>query len=287
MFVPTIQKLIENKRCFIERHLPVPGRISVSVGEKVKAFDVVGEAEIKPREGEKALRGAKREFKLTAGADGKIAKIVEGRAVLAEAVASSISALLGYGSDVEGELVIIAESDKEITLESLSADHRGKILVGGSKVSGPVLKKAEALGIKGIVCGGIDYADTVYLTLPTLITEGFGTIPMNRQTFEFFKSVAMRYVILSIDRRAVLIPLLEEEIGETSEHTPPSPFLELKVDHSVQIFCEGYFGHTGKVKKIFSERKRFASGISEEACEVELSSGEEVVVPIRNVGVLV
>ncbi|HCN19378.1 MAG TPA: hypothetical protein DIS73_03680, partial [Planctomycetia bacterium] len=92
-----------------------------------------------------------------------------------------------------------------MSLNSITKEHRGKILVGGSLVRLDALEKAVKTGVKGIVVGGIfdeDLKDLLgydlgvaitgseHVGLTLVVTEGFSGINMAQKTFELLKKNA-------------------------------------------------------------------------------------------------
>jgi len=271
MQVSVIQKIIFNEKAFVERRLPEAdeGRFFVEKGSKVRPFDFVAE-----------IKDTARQW-LTAGVGGEVVKILPQKAILIRTSAVVIRGVFGRGEDSEGEIKIAAEHDEPLCLEAVEADGRDQILVGGSVPTLEVFKKAEAVGVKGIVCGGADFASLQKTTLPTLITEGFGRPPLNYRIFEFLKNVEGRHVFLSPEREELLVArhingkedqqeLIEAESKELSE-----AFVELKEGMEVEIFGSNHFGQIGKVGKVGAD-----------VVEVLLEKGDKIEVPGRNLGVV-
>src|SRR2546427_7719820 len=91
----------------------------------------------------------------------------------------------------------VASPEEDVTATHFTTAHAGKIVVGGAFVGAEALARAKAVGVKGIVVGGMHDKDlrallgydlgvaitgmeTVGFTL--ILTEGFGRIPMARRT---------------------------------------------------------------------------------------------------------
>ncbi len=269
MLYPIIQKIVFSEKVFVERRLGGEGKLFVKRGDKVRPFDFVAEIKDTVRQ------------RLTAGVSGKIVKLIPGKAVLVQTSAVIVRGVVGRGQDSEGEVRIAANYNEPIKLEAIDAGCTGDILVGGHVPTLEVFKKAEAVGVKGIVCGGADFACFKKMTLPTLLTEGFGRPPLNRTVFGFLKSVAGRHVFLSPDHGELLVArhsdgeenhrqLLEAQPKEVVES-----FAELKEGMGVQVFNYENFGQMGKAERIF-----------ENEVEVLLENGDKIKVPGRNLGII-
>ncbi len=267
MFCPVIQKIIFSKEIFVERRLPsarggsVGGKFFVKEGTKVRPFDFVAEIKDTVRR------------RLTAGVGGEVVKLLPGKAVLIKTSAVIVRGVIGKGEDDEGEIRIAAEHNAPIELSAVDASCAGNVLVGGFVPSLEVFKKSEAVGVKGIVCGGTGFDAFQKSNLPTLLIEGFGRPPLNRGVFEFLKKVEGRHVFLSPGHEELLAARLDDAVAEGREVS--EVFVELKKGMEVQNFGTSRFGQGGKVVEVRGEM-----------VEVLLDGGEKVEVPGRNVGII-
>src|SRR5206468_2509605 len=123
--------------------------------------------------------------------------------------------IFGVGGERQGTiLVVTAGADAPLAEGLIQAEHRGRILVGGSNVSLAAMRKAAEVGAAGIVVGGvvdrelIDYlrgalGDPTYdigvaitgheaIPFTLVVTEGFGTIRMAERTFEMLRMLGGR-----------------------------------------------------------------------------------------------
>lgn len=352
MKVPVVRKVFFSTHTFLERRLPVPGKITAAVGDEVRPFDFVGEAEIGlkrevyflarilgikkeelpqyllEKEGQCFLRDEilassssflglrKRSFrapfpgmikkvdsktgrvvletlperiKLTAGAQGKILKIIPKKAVLVGCSATTVRGVWAQGKSVEGELVVVGSFNTPLGLDGLSPELSGKIIIAGSFVSREVVAKAQAIGVKGIVVGGINYPKEVTFlegkTFALLVTEGFGELPLEPTCWDYLKSVEARHTLLIPERKELLVP--ETKPHDGSEEEDDREMVKLGVGDRVEIFSWPYFARVGSVLDISERPVKFPSGIEALAVKVKLSDTEEVVeVPLRNIGVV-
>lgn len=220
---------------------------------------------------------------LTAGAAGKIVDIVKNKAVLLEISATQVQGVWSMGAGAEGELVVVSPFDVPIELNKIKPDHKGKIVAGGSFASGEVLRKAAAIGVSGIVCGGINYPSDDFLKdgkTAVLVTEGFGMVPMVDSTWHYLKSVEARTALISPERKTLLIPETLPQKNVDSNRA----LKDLSVGDRVQIFSWPDFGRTGQLTELV-ESASFPSGITAPGVKVQLSGNKGIItVPYRNVG---
>jgi len=266
MLCPVIQKVIFSKQAFVERRLPVAGhgKFFVKKGTKVRPFDFVAEVPEAPRN-----PGSQR---LTAGVGGEVVEVLSGRAILIKTSAVSVRGVIGKGEDEEGEIRIAADYNAPIELSAVDAGCASNVLVGGFVPTLEVFKKAEAVGVRGIVCGGTDFAAFQKSNLPTLLIEGFGRPPLNRKVFEFLKKVEGRHAFLSPGHEELLVARLDgavEDVQEVGE-----VFAKLEEGMEVQVFSASCFGQMGKAGKVQGDM-----------VEVSLN-GDKISVPGRNLGII-
>lgn len=256
------------------------------LGKKVIKAPFSGTLEDISDEGVLRLKSVAEKVKLLAGVSGRIAKVKKDWAVLIEANATLVKGVWAVGPESEGEIKIIASPEETIEANRIHHEAEGKILVGGSLVTRDVLKKAAVIGVKGIVCGGINYDAAEDSRVPLLITEGFGRIPMNKKIFEYLKAIEARFCLLSTDRREIVVPEAMDGILRDSGNV--ALWTEVEVNQAVQVFVFPYFGWEGKVVGVYEGLREMPSGIRVEAVRVRLDqTGEEIDVPARNVGVLI
>ena len=266
MLCPVIQKVIFSKEIFVERRLPKVdgGKFFVKKGSKVRPFDFVAEIKDTVRQ------------RLTAGVGGEVVKLLPGKAALIKTAAVIVCGVVGRGEDDEGEIRIAAEHNAPIELSAVDASCAGDVLVGGFVPSLEVFKKAEAVGVRGIVCGGADFAAFQKTNLPTLLIEGFGRPPLNRRVFDFLKKVEGRHVFLSPDHEELLVARSDNEVEDVEETS--EVFAELKKGMEIQNFGASRFGQMGKVGKVSGDMVEVLFDPPEADVKVE--------VPGRNVGIV-
>lgn len=241
---------------------------------------------------------------LNAYIPGTVVDVLPNEGVEIETPAALIQGIFGIGEETHGEIVIISKSeDAPLTEDQITEEYAGKIIVGGSLVDNPTLKKAVECGVKGIIVGGIQDADlssflgynigvaitgeeAVGLTL--ILTEGFGEMAMAGKTFSFFKKFEGRLACINgatqiragVIRPEIIIPI-EESIQKSVEDELT---LEgLKPGLPVRIIGPPYFGAIGHVSALPVELQVIETESDVRVLEVELEDGSRVTVPRANV----
>jgi hypothetical protein len=131
-------------------------------------------------------------------------RAVEASAITVEVPGVLIRGVGGTGSAVHGELAVaVHEPGEELRAGAIDVGATGKILVGGSRASAETLTRARAMGVSGIVLGGVldkELRDFEAIqrrrreiggltgSFGVLLLEGFGKVGIDPQRFAWFRS---------------------------------------------------------------------------------------------------
>jgi len=259
--------------------------------------------------GQVLLRMPPRHVELSAYLSGTVTEIEDGFGVTIQNQATYIQGIFGIGGEQNGELLVLGDSPSEhLTDKMITPDMKGKIIVGGSYVDGPTLKKANELGISGIIVGGID-AEVIKdwlgyeigvaitgdedVTTTLIITEGFGKIPMAQRTYELLKkshsqkaSITGRTQIRAgVMRPEVIIPLAEGADNMVKD-TDVSDISGIVIGNTVRIIREPHFGELGEITSLPSELVNIETEAKVRVLEVKLKDGTLAVLPRANVEII-
>jgi hypothetical protein len=197
-----------------------------------------------------------------------------------------------------------------LTESLLTPHHAGKIVVGGAFAGAEVLARAKAVGVKGIVVGGMHDKDlrallgydlgvaitgTENVGFTLVLTEGFGRIPMARKTFELLKKLAGRKACVSgatqiragVIRPEVIVPLAQGErvegieAGQTGEARGG-----VKAGDPVRVIREPFFGRIGQVVGLPSGLTLIPTESRVRVMAVMFSDGSQAVIPRANIEVI-
>ncbi|TRO48693.1 hypothetical protein E2P65_02410 [Candidatus Bathyarchaeota archaeon] len=237
---------------------------------------------------------------------GKVVEIMEDEGAYVETEAAYIQGIFGVGGEAHGEIHIISEDTSErITEAHISPEHRGKILVGGSLVTREALHAAVEAGVAGIVTGGIidvdledllGYEIGVAITgqeevgFTLMITEGFGQMAMNPRTLNLLKEFEGQEAAINgatqiragVLRPEIIIPHMGVMDLEAEEELSSG----MKAGTKIRIIRKPYFGALGTVVSLPVELQKVESESSVRVIEIELESGERVIVPRANVEII-
>ena len=254
------------------------------------------------------VRGSPIPIDVKAYVPGTIIKVIPDQGVIVETTASFIQGIFGIGGESFGEIHMITETENEvITGDMITSEHAGKILVGGSIVTGDAMKKANELGVVGIVTGGISSKDLTEfigyeigvaitgeeeINITIIATESFGEMPMARHTFEMLKELEGQ--MASIDgstqiragvvRPEIMVPHLEEVEAVFSEESLDAGMTS---GTRIRAIRAPYFGKLGKVVSLPTGLQQLETESKARVMEVEFDDGMRAVVPRANVELIV
>src|SRR5882762_7866227 len=237
--------------------------------------------------------------------DGTIVEVHPRSGVTVETRGAFIQGIFGVGGETCGDLNVRVSTPAEPLEErAIDASCRGKILVGGSYVTTPVLRKAIAQGAKAVVVGGFDDHDlrqllgydlgvaitgSEELGITLIVTEGFGSIPMADRTFELLRSCEGRRVSVSgatqiragVQRPEIVAPLLEA----TTERDGHIDSVEggLKAGDMVRVIRQPFFGRIGRVTALPPELMPLETEAKVRVLEVDFGAAGRTLLPRANV----
>ena len=260
--------------------------------------------------GNVGIREAPIPIDITAYVPGTIAEVLPGEGVVVEAQGAFIQGIFGIGGERRAPLKRVSASARSpLTEAEITPDLAGKIILGGSNISGAALRKAADCGVTGIIVGGIIDKDLIaYLgydigvaitgheniPLTLIITEGFGTIAMAERTFALLSSLEGREASIS-GATQIRAGVIRPEVivaDATPSPTPLSPTdneeaFTLAVGTSIRIIREPYFGKLATVTALPPKLARVGSGAVVRVLEASMNEGgETVTVPRANVEII-
>jgi len=123
-----------------------------------------------------------------------------------------------------------------------------------------------------------------------VITEGFGEMNMSPRTFELLKEFEGYRIAINgatqiragVMRPEVIIPHDEVNPDDDDEEITGG----MTAGTPVRLIREPYFGLLGKVVNLIVDLQTLESGSKVRAVEIQLTTGENVVVPRANVELL-
>jgi hypothetical protein len=195
----------------------------------------------------------------------------------------------GMGDAVHGELAVgVHTHDEELRAGAIDVSAAGKILVGGSRASAETLTRARAMGVVGIVLGGIldkelrDFAAIqrrrreiggMTGSFAVVLLEGYGKVALDAQLFSWLRAHAGRMASLFGEERllyvhdAVAAPI-RSQIAEIGDR--------------VIIHRRPFQGRSGVLVGVLEDLHDTPSGIPAVTGVVRMEDGRLAPIPLVN-----
>lgn len=229
--------------------------------------------------------------KLLAGIWGTVEAVHKNRTVEIRSLASQIYGVAGAGRVREGIIKVMCSREEFLLPQAIDEKLSGSILVGGALISRPALAKAVAVGVSGLIVGGMHARDfweaggarrTAFWTssdvgVTIVILQGFGLIAPSEEIYDFLKKYDGRFAIIDGDASKVTIPQKEGK-GEKEVEVPKEK--EVKVGDRVRVLDLAHFGEFGEVSEI-SESPKNVLGQDSFTLKVETKHGT-IEIPHQN-----
>lgn len=195
----------------------------------------------------------------------------------------------GSGTAVHGELrVAVHEPAEELRASAIDVEATGRILVGGSRASAETLTRARAMGVAGIVLGGIldkelrDFESTqrrrrqvggIEGSFAVLLIEGFGKVGLDPALFAWFRANEGRMASLFGDTARLYV---------YDADPPPSRRALPRPGDRVIAHRRPFAGLTGELLRVVDGLHVAPSGIGARSGLVRFEDGLTAIVALAN-----
>jgi hypothetical protein len=195
----------------------------------------------------------------------------------------------GTGDAVHGELVMaVHEPGDELRASAIDVDASGRIVVGGSRTSAETLIRARAMGVAGIVLGGLldkelrDFeaiqrrrreVGSVDGSFGLLLIEGYGKVGFDPGLFAWFRHHAGRMATLFGAERQLYV---------YGADPPPRRHVPARPGEAVIAHRRPFAGRTGVLLRELDGLHAAPSGIAARSGLVRFEDGRVVAVPLAN-----
>lgn len=261
----------------------------LGIGKKEIKTPVDGVINEIDERGDVILKFLPRPVRLLAGASGKIKEITDDK-ISISTIGASVHGFVSLGKNREGLISVIGGPKEFIIPSKISADAKGKILVGGALLEKSALEKAVTIGVEGLVVGGMNFRDFDILGggqdigISIIVTEGFGSAPMGDDIWNFFNKNEGRLGFILGNENQIAIPDLSEN-AQVRERLKGANWRELKVNDKVRYLRKESSDLSGVVKEL-PGIQIINSGILTEVARVSLVSGQDMLLPSCNLEII-
>lgn len=226
---------------------------------------------------------------LRAGIPGTVVQVLPNRGVVIQTAGALIQGVWGNGRIASGTLVNLAEKpDGILTARRLDVSLRGSIILAGSVNDVETLQAAAGLPVRGLILSSILPSliqKATEMRYPILLTDGFGSLPMNSMAYKLLSTNVRRDVTVNAE-------IHDRYSGARPEVIIPLPISEIPlIPREVETFAPGLqvrmrlapaLGMIGSIVALKPGLTRLPSGLQAPAAEVKLENGEMVIVPLVN-----
>jgi hypothetical protein len=236
--------------------------------------------------------------------DGLVTSVIEGEGVVVETEGAFIQGIFGVGGETNGILQMLTDDPaREITADLLREEHKGKVVVGGSRLDMAAIARAREVGARAIVVGGIDdqilrdllgYDLGVAITghenlgVTVVVTEGFGKMGMAGRTFSLLgkfqgKKVSVNgatQIRAGVMRPEIVIPSTDTATAATGLNKDN---LGMTIGSPIRVIRMPHFGALGEVVELPPELRQLETEAKVRVLRVRFADGTEDTLPRANV----
>ena len=257
--------------------------------------------------GQVFLREPPQIIRLSAYIDGYIVEVIPAQGVVVESRCTFVQGIFGVGGETAGTIALAVNNpDEVLTAHHLTSEHQGQIVVGGALAQKETFSRARELGICALVVGGVHDRDlrdllgydlgvaitgTEKIGFTLIITEGFGTIPMAKRTFDLLSAKVGHRASCSgatqiragVVRPEVIIPFKQGQEFHVLHSTFHVSEGGIKIGDTIRVIREPYFGVIARVKELPFELQQISTESHVRVLVATLPDGQDVTIPRANV----
>jgi hypothetical protein len=195
----------------------------------------------------------------------------------------------GSGTAVHGELkVAVHEPGEELRASAIDVGATGRILVGGSRASAETLTRARAMGVAGIVLGGVldkelrDFEATQQrrrqvggpdASFALLLIEGFGKVGLDATLFAWFRAQEGKMASLFGDSARLYV---------YDADPPPARRALPRPGDRIIAHRRPFAGMAGELVRVLDGLHAAPSGVMARTALVRFDDGLSTLVPLAN-----
>lgn len=232
-------------------------------------------------------------YQLFAGLPGEVVSLIPGRGAVIESTGALAQGVWGNGKINSGQLrVLIKKVEDILTVDQLDIDLRETVVFAGFCGDEQVLRAAAELPLRGLILSSmasslIPLAEE--LSIPIVILEGFGLLPVNSSAFNLLITSDRREITLNaekIDKYALQRPevFISLPVNQTV-HEPRDATL-FSPGQKVRVVRAPYQSQIGTLITLKPGLEVLPNGIKATSAEIELENSIRVKLPLANLEVL-
>lgn len=252
--------------------------------------------------------------------NGEVERVIPDRGAIIRATGSRVFGILGFGTEAIGTLIFgLDRADRELTPDQVKDSWKGCVVLCGMTVSVPALNRLKQAGVAGIIVGSLAEADirrflssngsngemsaeqfwsSSHPNAPFARTaspspfviiaiEGFGRIPMADTVFSFLREHDGQTVSINAET-SIGDVLHRPEIYITNPGAPHGSRMtdDIIPGRPVRLVGGRYLGTVATLQTATFMQTNDHGNVAPVA-QVQLPTGEQRVVPVTNLEVLI
>ena len=281
-------------RCKVNDRLPEGTVIATGRGLVPKTVRTPREGRVVAAGGGQVLiEAGESRMELRAGISGNVINIIPDRGVVIQTSGALVQGVWGNGRVDTGAMVNLAEKpDTLLTANRLDVSLRGSVIIAGLVRDAETLQAAAELPVRGLILASLfpsllPAARDVHY--PIVLTDGFGSMPMNSAAYKLVTTNAKREATLNaevFDRYGGARPEIIIPLPVTSEPPQPVDIQEYAPGQTVRLRRPPAIGMIGILTSLRPGLTTFPSGLRAPAADIKLENGEQLLVPLVNLEVV-
>jgi hypothetical protein len=187
----------------------------------------------------------------------------------------------------------IKAPDDRLTAAQLDVSLRGAVILGGYCEDPQALRNAADIPLRGLIISSMSAALVPLasrMPFPLVIINGFGQLPMDAASYKLLTTNQNREVSVladPFDRFRGTRPEVVISLPATQEPEPPIEAEEFAIQQKVRIVCSPHATAIATIENLRLDPVSLPNGIQVPSATVRLENGEEVMIPLANLEVMV
>ncbi len=243
--------------------------------------------------GQVLMEAGESRMELRAGISGIVTQIIAERGVEIQTTGALIQGIWGNGRVDTGVMINLADKpDSVLTAGRLDVSMRGSVLIVGEIREEQALRAAADVPVRGLIAGSMPPALVGIareVRYPIVLTDGFGTMPMNAAAYRLITTNAKREATLhaeAFDRYSGARPEIIIPLPASTPPPVPQDVEAFAAGQTVRLRRQPAAGQVATIMGLHEGLTTFPSGLRAAAAEVRLESGEQLLIPLVNLEVV-
>jgi len=287
----TADKLI---RCKVGDQLAASAEVATSKGMFSRSVHAPREGRVVAVGGGQVLMEVgQSKFELRAGLPGTVIEVIPERGAVIQTAGALVQGVWGNGRMDAGQLVNISDGpDGVLTKARLDVSLRGSILLAGMVNDAETLQAAGEMPVRGLILSSLNPAlipAAREMRYPIMLTDGFGSMPMNSAAYKLLSTNAKREIALNAEafnRYSGTRPEVIIALPVSTDPPPARDMEEFSLGQQVRLRRPPGMGTIGVIAALKPGLTMLPSGLRAPAAEIRLENGEMVIAPLVNLEVV-